>query len=114
MRTADRLNARLGKSEVLDLACSNQILYRSRHIFNRHVRVYAMLVEQVDSVDLEALERGLRNDFDMFRVTVQTSTSLRRLRIEVETELGGDHYLAFEGRKCFAHKFLVGEGAVDL
>jgi hypothetical protein len=59
VRAADRLHARFGKAEVLDLAFLNQILHRARHVFDRHVRVNPMLIEQVDDIHLEPLERAL-------------------------------------------------------
>jgi hypothetical protein len=51
----------------------------------------------LNSVDLEALERSLGDSFDMCRLAVQTSPPLSCLRIEVEAELGGDHYLPLKG-----------------
>ena len=45
---ADRLHSCFGKAEVLDLAFLNQVLHRSGHVFDRHVRVNPMLIEQVD------------------------------------------------------------------
>ena len=42
---ADRLHAGFGQAEVLDLAFLDQVLHRSRHVFDRHVRVDAVLVE---------------------------------------------------------------------
>jgi hypothetical protein len=41
---------------VLDLAVLNQLLHGSRHVFDGLVRVDAVLVEQVDGLDLEPLE----------------------------------------------------------
>ena len=52
------LHSRFGKAEVLDLAFLNQVLHRSRHVFDRHVRVNAVLIEQVDGIDPEPLERA--------------------------------------------------------
>jgi hypothetical protein len=53
------------KAEVLHLTFSNQFPNGSRHIFDRHVRVNAVLVEQVDGLDPEPLERGLGNLLNM-------------------------------------------------
>jgi hypothetical protein len=60
VRAANRLHARFGKAEVLDLALLNQFLHRARHVFDGHVRVNPVLIEQVDGLDLEPLERALR------------------------------------------------------
>ena len=48
MRAADRLHAGLGEAEVLDLALGDQLLDRAGDLFDRHVRVDAVLVEEVD------------------------------------------------------------------
>ena len=69
---ADGLHARFGKAEVLDLAFLNQILHRSRDVFDGHVRVNAVLIEQIDGIDLEPLERALGGLLDVLRPAVQT------------------------------------------
>ena len=56
---------------MLDLALLNQVLHRSRHVFDRHVRVDAVLIEQIDDIGLEALERGLGDLLDVLGPTVQ-------------------------------------------
>ena len=60
VRATDRLCSSLGKAEVLDLTLVNQVLHRSRHVFDRHVRVNTMLIVQVDDIGFESLERALR------------------------------------------------------
>ena len=54
MGAADGLRAGLGQAEVLDLAFPDQVLHRARDVLDRHVRVDAVLVEQVDGVGLAA------------------------------------------------------------
>jgi hypothetical protein len=56
MRAPNRLDSCFRKAEVLDLSLLNQVLYRSGHVFDRHVRVNTVLIEQVDGVDLESLQ----------------------------------------------------------
>ncbi len=70
---ADRLRACFGKSEVLHLALLDQILHRSGHIFDRHVGVNAVLVEQIDDIGLEPLERCFGDLLDVLRPAVQPS-----------------------------------------
>ena len=113
---ADRLDARLGEAEVLDLARLDQLLDRSRHVLDRHVRVDAVLIEQVDDVDPEPLERGLDGLLDVLRPAVQARPAPAggRLGLEVEPELGGDHDLVAERGQGLAHELLVRERAVDL
>ena len=55
----NRPHAGLRQAEVLDLALLNQVLDRPRDLFDRHVRVDAVLIEQVDGLDPEPLERAL-------------------------------------------------------
>ena len=110
----DRLHACFGEAEVLDLAFLNQVLHRSRHVLDRHVRVDAVLIEQVDGIDLEPLERGLGDLLDVLRPAVQADPARPAVGIELEPELGGDHHLLAERGEGFAHELLVRERAVDL
>ena len=56
---ADRLDAGLGQAEMLDLAFRDQLLDRAGHVLDRHVRVDPVLVEQVDRLDAEPLQRAV-------------------------------------------------------
>src|SRR3989441_7296913 len=111
VRATDRMDACFGKAEVLDLARLNQVLYRSSYVFNRHVRVNTMLIEQVDSLDPEPLERALDGLLDMLWPTVEARHTLHAARIEirseVEPEFGGDYHVLAEGSEGFAHKLFV-------
>ena len=60
-----------GQPKVLDLAFPDQILDRAGHIFDGHVRVGPVLVEQIDGLDPQALERGLGDPLDLLRPAVQ-------------------------------------------
>ena len=106
----DRLRTCLGKAEVLNLALLYQVLHRARHIFDRYGRVDTVLVEQVDNVGPQPLQRCLGNLPDVLRAAVQASSTLSRLGIDVEAELGGDHHLLTEGGKGFADELFVDEG----
>jgi hypothetical protein len=46
-------------AEVLHLPRLDQVLDRSSHVLDRHLRADAVLVEQVDGVNSEALERTI-------------------------------------------------------
>ena len=50
VRATDRLHARYGKAEVLHLAFLNQVLHCPRYVFDGHVRVNPVLVEEADDV----------------------------------------------------------------
>lgn len=62
---ADCLHARLRKPELPDFTLRDEIFYCSRHVFDRHVRIDAMLIKQVDHIRPKTLERGLGNLFDV-------------------------------------------------
>ena len=44
---------------MLHLALLNQILHRARDVLDRHVRVDAVLVEQIDGLDPQSAQRAL-------------------------------------------------------
>ena len=59
---------------MLDFACLNQVLDRSRHFFDGHIRVNPVLVKQIDGLDPQALERGIGNPLDLLWAAVQANT----------------------------------------
>src|SRR6266496_4365426 len=61
----NRLYSRFRKAEVLHFTLLNQVLHRSRHVFDRHVRVNTVLIEQIDGIDLESLKRALGDLLDV-------------------------------------------------
>src|SRR5712691_10303627 len=88
----DRLRSCLGKAEVLDLAFPDQVLHRTRHVFDRHVPVDPVLIEEIDGIDSESLERGLGDLLDVLWPAVQAQPFRPPVGIELEPELGGyDH-----------------------
>ena len=112
MGAAERLNAGLRHAEMLDLALGDQVLDRAGDVLDRHVRVDPVLVEQVDGLDAEPLQRAVDRLPDVLGPAVDAAI-FARLGIEVEAELGGDHDLIAERRERFADDFLVLEGAID-
>ena len=89
VRTTNRLCSCFTKAEVLNLTFLNQVLHRSRDVFDRHVGVDAVLIKQIDNVGLEALERSLSDLLDVVGPAVQ-SPPFRCLGINIETEFGRD------------------------
>ena len=67
-----------------------------------------MLVEQVDDVGPETLERCLGNLSDVLRPAIHAA-----LGVQLEPELGGDHHLVTPGREGFTHELLVRKGTID-
>ena len=55
------------RPKCLTLPCLDQVLHRSGDVFDRHIRIDAVLIEQVDRIDLEPLERGLGDLLDVRR-----------------------------------------------
>jgi hypothetical protein len=55
----DRLHACFRKAEVFDLALLDQLLHRAGDVFDRHIRINPVLIEQIDDIDPEPLERAL-------------------------------------------------------
>ena len=77
VRATDRLHARFRKAEVLHLALLDQILHRSGDIFDRHVRIDAVLIEEVDDVGLQPLERSFGDFLDVLGPAVQPGHACR-------------------------------------
>ena len=62
-------------------------------------------------VDVEPLERGLRDVLDVLGPAVQA----RLFAVgDLEAKLGGDHHSVADRRECLADEFLVRERPVDL
>jgi hypothetical protein len=66
---------------MLDLAFPNQNLHSARNIFNRHIQVHTMLVEQIDGIDFEPFERALRGPLDMLPPAVECAPFATVIRI---------------------------------
>src|SRR6185503_1551794 len=70
VRAADGLGTRLGQAERAHLALLDQLLHRADGLLDRHVRIDAGLVIEVDHVDAEALEAGIAGLLYVFRPAV--------------------------------------------
>src|SRR6185437_4259885 len=97
---------------MLDLALLNELLHRSCDIFDRHIRINAVLIEKVDNISLQSRQRGFSYLFDVFWPAIQLSP-LSVSRRRSESEFGCNHHLPTKGSKGFAHKFFVCERAVN-
>ena len=71
MRATNRLHARFRQTEVPHLAFANQFLHRAGDVLDRHVRVDAVLIEQIDPIGLQPLQRGLDDLADVRGPAVQ-------------------------------------------
>ena len=109
MGATNRLHAGLGQTEMPDLAFANQIADRARDVFDRHVRIDAMLIEQIDSVGLEPLQRCLGHVADVGGPAVEA----RLLAVlELEAELRGDDDLIANRSERLSDEFFVRERPV--
>src|SRR5262245_37532507 len=92
------------------LAILNTVLDGACHVLDRDVRVDPVLIEQVDVIGSEPLERGIGHLPDALRPAVQT-----RSRVAVlEAELGRNDDMIANRRKSFAYQLLVCERPVSL
>src|SRR5216683_7832882 len=113
MCAPDRFHPGLRQAKVPYFTFLNQVLHGSRNVFNRHIRVNTMLIEQVDGIGPEALERGLGDLLDVLGATVQPGL-FAAVWIKFETELRCNLHLLTHGSEGFAHEFFVGEWTVHL
>ena len=72
---ANRLHARFRQPEVLHLALGDQLLHRARDVLDRHLRVDAMLVEQIDGSVRSRLQRRLGHLLDVLRPAVEAAAA---------------------------------------
>src|SRR5216684_758892 len=70
MCATDGLHPCFRESEVLHLSLLDQLFHGAGDVFDRHVQIDTMLVEQIDRIHLEPLERRLRNLLDVLRATI--------------------------------------------
>ncbi len=101
------------KPEVLDLALVNEVLHGSRHVFDRDLGVHAVLIEEVDGIDPEPLERAFGRLRDVLRPAVQADPTRTPIGLELVGELGGYDDPPAEGEELFADEFFVGVRAID-
>ena len=73
-----------------------------------------MLVQQVDALHSESLERTLDCPLDLLGSATHRRCSRPIIAAtQIEPELSGDHHFSTERRQGFAHKLFVQERAVD-
>ena len=112
MGLANGFGPGFGQAEMLDLSGPDQVAHRARNILDRHGRIDAVLIKQIDPVSPQPLEAGIHHFADMFRPAIG-ARALRRIGLQVETELGGDNYRIAQRFKRFAQQVFVGERAID-
>ena len=96
---------------MLHLALLDQVLDSSRYVFNRNLVIDAMLIEQIDDIGPQALERRFGNLLNMLWTAVQPSLLAV---FDVESELGRDHYIFTKWSQRLAHEFFICVGTINL
>src|SRR6185437_4600410 len=111
MCTADHLHSCLGESKVPDLALLDEVLDCPRHVFDRHIGIYAMLIKEIDHISPEAFKRSMGYFFDVLGTAIQA----RRLaiRADLPSELGSDYHFVAKRSQGFTHKFFICVRSVD-
>jgi hypothetical protein len=112
MSLADILSARLRKAEVPDLAFRDQLLDGARDVFHRYGRIDTVLIEQVDMVGPQALQRSLDHLADMLGPAIEPDHLV--LLVDLEAELRADQNLVPNRLQRLANQLLVDEGTIAL
>src|SRR5438552_7950383 len=110
VRAADRAHAGFRHAEVFHLALRNQFLDRSRHVFDRHVRVNAVLIIEIDHIGPEPFQRPFDAPLDAIGPAGLHLLSV----LDFDAELGGNHDLSAHGRQRLADELFVGVCTVNL
>jgi hypothetical protein len=110
VRPPDRLRPGFAQPEVPDLAGLDQLADRPGDLLDRHLRVDAVLVEDVQPIGPQVPQAVLRDLADVLRPAVQRLAQPRVLR-HVEPELGRQHDLVAEALHRLAEQLLVTAGA---
>src|SRR5271165_1531356 len=107
---ADGLHAGLRKPKKSYLALGDEVANGPGNLLDRDVAVDPVLIEEIDVVRSEPLERSLRDGADVLGAAVGTGPA----RFAEVAEFGGDHDLVAHRRKRLADNLLVGVGTVGL
>ncbi len=115
MRLAQRRGRRFGEAEGAHLAGRDQLADGAGDILDRHVRVDAVLVEEVDVIGAEPLQRGVGDLLDVRGAAVEPGDAAHAgaLLRDLETELRGDRHLVAHVLQRLADDDLVLVGPVD-
>ena len=110
MGAADRLGTRLGQPEVLHLAVLNQFLHGAGDVLDGYVRVHTVLIQQVDGGHVQALQHRVDDLTNVLGSAVDAMA--RAVRVDPESELGGDHDFFAQRRQRLADELFVRERTV--
>src|ERR1700733_10888924 len=86
VRAPNRLRSRLRQTEIAHLTLRDQPRHRADRIFDRRVRIDAMLIIEVDHVGAEPLEARFAGRLNIFRLAAHRT--IRRIGGPYDAELG--------------------------
>ncbi len=98
---------------MLDLALLDEVFDGAGDVFDGDVQVDAVLVVEIDGVDLEALQRLFGDFLDVIRMAVEGVPFAAVVGVGFPAEFCGDDDLTAEGREGFADELFIEERAVD-
>lgn len=105
--------AGLRQAQVAHLSGPDEFGHGADHVLDGHLGVDPVLVEQVDAVGPQSLQRLLDHRADALGPAVEREAPLGAL--EIESELGREYYpVASAAAQHPPEEFLVGIGAVNL
>src|SRR5688572_27610789 len=114
MSATDSLYARFGKSPMQNLSLIHQVFDCSGDVFDRHLRIDAVLIEKVYAVGPQPLERSFNDQLDMIWFAVKPGKPTSRLLIDIPTKLGSDPHFISKRPDSLAEDPLVFERPVCL
>ena len=97
-----------------DLSVGDQVADGARNILDRHARIDAVLIEEVDPLNSQPLQCGVTDGADVVRTAVGAAASGAPCAacINVETELRGDRHGVADRHQRLADKAFVREGPI--
>src|SRR6266496_6620057 len=98
---------------MFDFTLGNQILDLSCHVLDRHGRIDAVLIEEIDAIGPQTLQASVRHKLDMLGPAIGPATALPALKIDVEAELCGNHYFLADRLERLAHQLFVCERPIS-
>ena len=104
---------RLREADVTRLSRSHELGHGAHAVLDRHLRVHAMELVEVDVVDSEPAQAVLAGVQDVGRAAVDPADGVVR-RVAHDAALGREHHAVAPAANGASHELLVGERAVHV
>src|SRR5258708_15386697 len=105
--------AGLGQAEKAYLALLDQLTYRPGHLLHRHFWIDTVLIQQVNVIRLQSLERAFDGLTEILRPARRFGADLLSF-LGPKAKFGGDDHLVAPVLERPAEQLLVGEGTIAL